>query len=87
MVGSGVGLPGIYVGAFVGYGVGLNGKYVGDNVGSGVGLPGKYVGREVGSGVGEFVVHTSVQAMVATETALIDKLYVLLVAATCTKTF
>jgi len=40
------------INAAVGTGVGLPGKYVGDIVGIGVGLPGKYVGKDVGNGVG-----------------------------------
>jgi len=37
------------VGATVGTGVGLPGKYVGNALGTGVGLPGKYVGLTLGA--------------------------------------
>ena len=50
--GSGVGDPAMNVGADVGTGVGLPGKYVGVLDGSGVGDPAKNVGAFVGTGVG-----------------------------------
>jgi len=50
--GAGVGDPAVNVGADVGTGVGLPGKYVGVLEGSGVGDPPTYVGADVGIGVG-----------------------------------